>query len=93
MNLKPYTYDFIFTPDEEVDETTNQEVEEASKNHVGFMAQDLLKDFPHVVKHDEGEDKYSVNYIGLIPELEAALQEQNRKIEELQAIVEELKNK
>jgi hypothetical protein len=34
-----------------------------------------------------------VNYIGLIPELVAALQEQNRKIEELQAQVAELKNK
>lgn len=93
MNLKPYTYDFIFTPDEEVDETTNQEVEAASKNHVGFMAQDLLKDFPNLVKHDEVEDKYSVNYIGLIPELVAALQEQNRKIELLEAKIVELQTR
>jgi hypothetical protein len=42
MKLQPYTYDFIFTPDEEVDESTNQQVEAAAKNHVGFMAQDLL---------------------------------------------------
>ena len=90
MRIQPYKYDFIFTPDEEVDETTNQEVEAASKNHIGFKAQDLMKDFPNLVKHDEEVDKYSVNYIGLIPELVAALQEQNRKIEELQATLAEL---
>lgn len=90
MGIQPYRYDFIFTPDEKVDETTNQEVEAASKNHIGFKAQDLMKDFPHLVKHDESEDQYSVNYIGLIPELVAALQEQNRKIQELESKIEEL---
>lgn len=93
MKLQPYTYDYIFTLDKEVDESTNRQVEEAAKNQIGFMAQDLLKDFPNLVKHDEEVDKYSVNYIGLIPELVAALQEQNRKIEELEAIVEELRNR
>ncbi|MEC8739754.1 MAG: tail fiber domain-containing protein [Bacteroidota bacterium] len=92
MSILPYRYDFIFTPDEEVDETTNQEVEAASKNHIGFKAQDLLKDFPHLVKYDESEDQYSVNYIGLIPELVAALQEQNQVIQELKAKVAELES-
>jgi|GEM_PF-1273998 hypothetical protein len=93
MRIQPYKYDFIFTPDEEVDETTNQEVEAASKNHIGFKAQDLMKDFPYLVKHDEAEDQYSVNYIGLVPELVAALQEQNRKIEELEVKILELQNR
>jgi hypothetical protein len=90
MKLKPFTYDYKFTPDEGVDEATNQQVEEAAKNQIGFMAQDLLKDFPNLVKHDEENDKYSVNYIGLIPELVEAIQEQNQQIQELQAKVTEL---
>lgn len=93
MKIQPYRYDFIFTPDEEVDETTNQEVEAASKNHIGFKAQDLLADFSHLVKHDEQNDQYSVNYIGLIPELVAALQEQNQVIQELKAKVAELESR
>lgn len=90
LSLQPYRYDFIFTPDDEVDETTNNEVEAAYKNHIGFKAQDLIKDFPYLVKHDEVEDQYSVNYIGLIPELVSALQEQNKKIQELESKITEL---
>lgn len=93
MTIQPFKYDFKFIPDEEVDQTTNQELEMASKNHIGFKAQDLMNDFPYLVKYDEENDQYSVNYIGLIPELVGAIQEQNIQIVALQAKIAELEAK
>ena len=83
LRLQPFTYDYKFTPDEKVSESINKRVEEAGKNQIGFKAQDLQKDFPNLVVYDAENDKYSVNYIGLIPEMVAAMKEQNQIIEEL----------
>jgi hypothetical protein len=83
LKLEPFTYDFAFTPDEKVSESINKRVEEAGKNQIGFKAQDMQKDFPNLVVYDQENDQYAVNYIGLIPEMVAAMQEQNQVIEEL----------
>ncbi len=57
---------------------------------VGFVAQELQKIFPDLVEEDRSEDKVlSVQYIQLIPVLVKALQEQQKEIEELRAMIEE----
>ncbi len=92
LRLTPYRYDYKFKPDSMVSDNINIRAEAAAKNHIGFKAQDMLVDFPDLVKLDETIDKYSVNYIGLIPELVSALQEQNQLIEELELELDEMRN-
>jgi hypothetical protein len=66
------------------------------ESQTGFIAQELEKVFPHLVKDEilqpaEGRASQSskgANYIGLVPILTKALQEQNEEIEKLK---EELK--
>ncbi len=50
-------------------------------NHLGFIAQDLEKVFPELVKKDEA-GYYAVNYDGLIPVLVEAIKEQEGTIDE-----------
>jgi hypothetical protein len=58
----------------------------------GFIAQDLQKVFPLVVKEGTDQDKLlSVNYVGLIPVLTKAIQEQQEQINTQQKQIEELK--
>lgn len=83
LSLQPFTYDLKFTLDPKVSDIINKRTEDAGKNQIGFKAQDLLVDFPNLVVYDKDVDKYSVNYIGFIPELVAALKEQNTVIENL----------
>ncbi len=49
-------------------------------NHLGFLAQDLEKVFPELVRKDEA-GYYAVNYDGLIPVLVEALKEQDKQVE------------
>jgi uncharacterized coiled-coil protein SlyX len=90
MTLQPYTFDYKFVYDEKRDEISNAEIEEGTKNHVGFKAQDLIAEFPYLVKYDENEDLYSVNYVGFIPELVSAIKEQQEVIDETAAQVAQL---
>ena len=55
--------------------------------YAGFSAQEMQKDFPHLVFEDE-EGILSVNYIGLIPYLVEALKEQEVRITELEKALE-----
>lgn len=50
-------------------------------NHLGFIAQDIEKVFPELVKKDD-EGYYAVNYDGLIPVLVEAIKEQEGVIDE-----------
>ena len=51
----------------------------------GFIAQEIQKILPTLVKTGEDKDHLlSVNYIGLIPILTQAIQEQQKSIEEQQ---------
>lgn len=62
------------------------------QNKVGFSAQQLRQLFPGLV--EEGQDSVlRVNYVGLIPILTAALQEQQQLIEQLTEELEKLKIK
>ena len=91
LKLKPYYFDYKFKPTEQMDDAMKQEIPASYKDHAGFKAQDLLEDFPKLVKYDETEDRYSLDYIGLIPEMVTAMKEQNQTIEELKQELEMVK--
>ncbi len=57
-------------------------------NHVGFIAQEVLDVFPHLVKYDSGVNLYSLDYISLIPYLTRALQEQDSLIRGQQEVLQ-----
>ena len=62
-----------------------------SKNHVGFLAQDLEMILPEAVNYDEENDNYYVDYIAIIPYLVEAIKEQQLIIDDLQTEVANLK--
>jgi hypothetical protein len=55
--------------------------------HTGFIAQELEKVLPHSVIIDEKGD-YAVDYFSIIPVLTQAIQEQQKQIEELKALIQ-----
>lgn len=59
------------------------------KNYLGFLAQDVQKVLPQVVFHDDSTDLYSMDYTKLIPVLVEAIKEQQAKIDELSAKIED----
>lgn len=58
-------------------------LKEASKNEIGFLAQELKEVFPEVVFLDTTNNLYSVSYTRLVPVLVEAIKEQQAQIEEL----------
>lgn len=80
MEIKPYTYQFkkestaIGNPD--------------NKLHYGFIAQEIEPYFPELVSKDDN-GYYAVNYVEFIPILLKELQDQNKKINTLEANVAE----
>lgn len=62
------------------------------RQQYGFIAQELEQVLPELVHHD-GEDQLSVNYMQIIPLLTAALQEQQKTIEELEERLSKLEGK
>lgn len=70
-----------------------KEAEEASRKRMGFLAQDVEKVLPELVKTDEDGVK-SIDYIGFIPllvesinEMRLTIQEQQNEIEMLQSLL------
>ena len=61
-----------------------------SKKHFGFIAQDIEKIYPELVKNSEMGYK-TVNYIELIPILVSKIQLMDKEIKELNNIILELK--
>jgi hypothetical protein len=53
----------------------NDSVNQENKNRIGFLAQDVMKSFPELVKKEQPSGKYSVNYIEMIPILLKAVQD------------------
>jgi hypothetical protein len=61
-----------------------------TKKQIGFLAQELEKEFPELVNQpDSIDDFYSVNYIDMIPILVGAIKEQQIQIEHLQKMLSE----
>ena len=83
LNLKPIIYDKY---------TSVNRVNSLGKE-IGFIAQEVLTIIPELVK--KGEDKnqlLSLNYIGLIPILTKAIQEQQGVIEKNKSEINQLKS-
>jgi trimeric autotransporter adhesin len=87
LQLKGITYDFkkgfvfgegIYSVEKE------RELETGRKNKIGFIAQDVEKILPELVKTDESSDLKSVDYIGVIPILVESVKELNQKVETLE---------
>jgi hypothetical protein len=86
--LKPSTYQFKNTTDKQA--------------HNGFIAQDVMKIFPHLVTHtvnpERNVDVYSLDYNGFgviaikaIQELKLTIENQQKQIDEQQTQINELK--
>jgi len=83
MNLSPKVYDKYKTPRKE----------NLISKEIGFIAQDLEKVLPILVKKGIDKDSIlSVNYTSLIPVLTKAIQEQQSIIEENKLDISKLKN-
>ncbi|MBO7696753.1 MAG: tail fiber domain-containing protein [Methanobrevibacter sp.] len=81
LSLKPVKFDYI----------------EGSKNQMGFIAEDVGEIIPNLYfeeKGDENDHKMftpaSLNYIGMIPYLVKICQNQQKKIEDLEAAIKAL---
>jgi Chaperone of endosialidase len=87
MLLKPVLYDLKqgFFNESRPGYDDNMRLDE-----MGFLAQDIEKVFPKLVKEQENGMK-TVGYMGLIPALTAAMQEQQREILSLKAENETLR--
>ncbi|MDR0940953.1 MAG: tail fiber domain-containing protein [Bacteroidales bacterium] len=84
VNGKMYSY---------IDNTKDLQItskrETVSKPTFGFVAQELEKIFPELVKApDEADEYYNVNYIAMIPILVEAIKEQQKMIVTLQEKLE-----
>jgi hypothetical protein len=62
-----------------------------SKNKIGYLAQDLKLIFPELVRQDSITGLFSVDYIGMIPVLSNALNEQQTIIEQQNSNIAEMK--
>lgn len=60
------------------------------KKHIGFVAQELKELFPELVHHEPNSDRFMVNYNSIGVLAIAALQEQQKQIEELKTSEEHL---
>ena len=74
---------------EEIDKKIS---EEASRKHIGFLAQDVQKVLPELV-HTDDKGIMSIDYIGFIPILVESIKEMRNKIEEQELIIEKLQSK
>jgi hypothetical protein len=66
---------------------------ESGKNQIGIMAQEVKEVFPQLVKQDEKTQQLSVNYVALIPVLIESIKEQQKQIEELKVLVNQLQQR
>lgn len=89
--LNPVTYDTEMGIDSTTPEPRKSELIDNQKNQMGFLAQEVQTIFPNLVFYNVEADKYMLDYTGLIPVLVKAIQEQQTKIEELEAEIDLLK--
>jgi len=61
-------------------------------DNFGFLAQDLKKVFPELVKLDSTDGTYAIHYNGLIPVMFEAIKEQQRLILEMETKIENLQS-
>ena len=71
-------------PTTEIDEIVVDAPQYRDGVHYGFLAQDLMEEFPDLVSLDEKTGLYAVDYQGFIPLLLQAFNEQQKLIADLQ---------
>ena len=62
---------------------TKKELIEKSKNHAGFLAQDVESILPQAVYHNKKTDAYYIDYVAVIPYLVEAIKELKGKVDVL----------
>lgn len=91
--LEPVSYRLkpLVVISETIDETikTDEQIKDSYQTRVqyGFIAQEVQKVFPNLVAEDD-DGMLAVDYIGLIPVLVDAIQNQQKQIEYLNEIIE-----
>ncbi|MGF7137768.1 tail fiber domain-containing protein [Roseimarinus sediminis] len=65
-------------------------LEKDRKDHLGFVAQDVMNIIPEAVYYDERSDKYYLEYDAFIPVIVEAMKEQQATIEDLETRIEKL---
>jgi hypothetical protein len=74
-------------------ENESDRIRNDNKNKIGFLAQDIMKSFPELVKKDDENGKYSVNYIEMIPVLLKAVQDLKATVDQQQKTINSLLGK
>jgi hypothetical protein len=97
LNSKPkYFKDYKDSLIKDIDKTQlikrNKEIAEENKNRIGYLAQDLKAIFPELVHINSQTGLYSVDYIGMIPVLTNAINEQQTLIDRQDSIIQSYKN-
>lgn len=91
INLKGQKYDFKIEGRDSIrNEKKVDKLEKARKNHLGFIAQDVLNIVPEAVRYDDKNDTYYLNYDAFIPVIVEAIKEQQATIESLEARIANL---
>ncbi len=88
LKIKAYKYDLDFSAMES--EHLQRLDTSILNNHYGFIAQELLEIYPELVIFDTASNVYSIDYVSFVPILVTAMQEQHKKIKELE---EKIKDK
>ncbi|MDR2511330.1 MAG: tail fiber domain-containing protein [Bacteroidales bacterium] len=70
----------------------DEEAQYFTKLHYGLVAQELQQVYPELV-YDGGDGYLEVDYIGLIPVLLQAVQQQKQETEKLQRQIDEIRNR
>ena len=93
MQLNPVNYDLIPEKLSPGSEAGTRYKENDLNNQMGFLAQDVQKIFPQLVKPlDEDSDVLTLGYSGLIPVMIKGMQEQQEIIDRLLQENDELKS-
>jgi len=69
-----------------------EELLENRKNNTGFIAQEIIDEFPELVNYNSESELYEIDYIGFIPQLVEAIKEQETIIDNLIHEISELKS-
>ncbi len=88
QQIQGVKYDHILPSTDSLTENKKLEMQSLDKDNIGFLAQELQEIFPELVKYNQKEDDYRVDYIGMIPVLVEAIKEQQSEIEELKKNIE-----
>lgn len=92
LNIRGIKYDEILELSDTLPVNIREDMIESSKDKLGFIAQELITEFPELVKFNNETGLYGVNYIGMIPVLLESIKEQQTMIDNLTNEISALKS-